>query len=143
MERRGRKGVRADEEPREDAPAGGALREHTRTVCGRPESWQWEEKQQADGGSILDTDCEGLAIGLCGKREGSKERITSRDLLNEQTVGPLTDMGRAGGEAGFMSKTRVLLVRCQHTEAEQGAGRAERKKGTQADPGRKRFISKT
>lgn len=44
--------------------------EKTRGVASiRLESRQWEEKEQADRGSILNTDCKGLASGLCGKRE--------------------------------------------------------------------------
>lgn len=85
-----------------------------------------------------------LLVDCVGRgREQRANNFQGFSLINEQTVVPLTDMGRAGGEAGFMGKIRVLFVRSQHAEAERGAGRAERKKGTQAGPARKRVISET
>ena len=56
-------------------------------------------------------------------------------LMGRQWCHSLTQV--KAGEAGFMGKLRVLIVRCPPMEAEQGAGRAERKKGTYAGPGRR------
>lgn len=41
-------------------------------ACIRLESWQWEEKQWTDMGSLLKTDCKGLADALDERREGGK-----------------------------------------------------------------------
>lgn len=41
-------------------------------ACVRLELWQWEEKQQADMGPILETDCKGPANALDERREGGK-----------------------------------------------------------------------
>lgn len=71
-------------------------------------------------------DCKGLASGLDGKREEENSTQLPGIWLNGQTMVPLTDTGKAGADTGFMGKVRVLCVRCPPTEAEQGAGRAER-----------------